>query len=87
VCFLEKDKIGIGKGTFYLTGKIYLLGNSKQAAKTEAAKAAICTLVSKEIYSAEGQAIMLSIHRGNFVFSFSLFFSKWTKWKSFTICS
>jgi len=39
-------------------------GNSKQAAKTEAAKAAICTLVTKEIYANEGHAILLSIQKG-----------------------
>jgi hypothetical protein len=51
ICFMEKDKIGVGKG------------NSKQAAKTEAAKAAICTLVTKEIYANEGHAILLSIQK------------------------
>jgi len=53
ICFMEKDKIGIGKG------------NSKQAAKTEAAKAAICTLVTKDIYANEGHAILLSIQKAN----------------------
>lgn len=51
ICFMEKDKIGVGKG------------NSKQAAKTEAAKAAICTLVTKDIYANEGHAILLSIQK------------------------
>lgn len=51
ICYMEKDKIGIGKG------------NSKQAAKTEAAKAAICTLVTKDIYVNEGHAILLSIQK------------------------
>jgi len=53
ICYLEKDKIGVGKG------------NSKQAAKTEAAKAAITTLVTKDIYNVEAQAIMVSIQRAS----------------------
>lgn len=52
-CLMEKAKIGTGKGS------------SKQAAKTEAAKAAICYLVTQEAYAAEGQAIMMSIQRSS----------------------
>eukprot|EP00330_Aristerostoma_sp_ATCC50986_P012954 CAMPEP_0114597298 /NCGR_PEP_ID=MMETSP0125-20121206/19542_1 /TAXON_ID=485358 ORGANISM="Aristerostoma sp., Strain ATCC 50986" /NCGR_SAMPLE_ID=MMETSP0125 /ASSEMBLY_ACC=CAM_ASM_000245 /LENGTH=68 /DNA_ID=CAMNT_0001801637 /DNA_START=93 /DNA_END=299 /DNA_ORIENTATION=- len=51
LCYLDKEKVGTGKG------------NSKQAAKTEAAKEGVKTLLSKESYLPERAAIVLSVQK------------------------
>jgi hypothetical protein len=53
ICRLDKETVGTGKG------------NSKQAAKTEAAQEGVRTLLSKEAYMPERAAIILSVQKSN----------------------